>query len=70
MAPSFRSCICVKLRGKFASFVEMSKAIYFAIEYVALCGQMYSMESIFVLENFVQYLSHIGALTGKRMLRV
>jgi hypothetical protein len=57
-------------RGDHGSPFEFAEAVYYAVEYCALCGEEFSSDSVDLLETAAQYLVHLKILDGQRLVQV
>lgn len=67
LAPFDKSIVA---RGDYGCSRDLVKSLYYAVEYCALCGEMFSPDNVCILESAAQYLVHVGFLTGDYLMRV
>jgi hypothetical protein len=48
--------------GTFGSFSALSKAVFYAVQYCALCGQLFLSDAVELLDVVVEYLNHNNML--------
>jgi hypothetical protein len=56
--------------GTFGTSYEPSKAVFYAVQYCALCGQMFSSDAVELLDNVLEYLVHTKMLGDQWLLKV
>lgn len=56
--------------GTFGTSSALSKAVFYAVQYCALCGQMFSSDAVELLNVVVEYLIHTNMLGDRWLVRV
>lgn len=56
--------------GTFGTPTELSKAVFYAVQYCALCGQMFSSDAVDLLDIVVEYLIYTKMLGDQWLLKV